>query len=339
MNMSFYRALFQKELPNKTVQCLLCPRSCVIKKDERGFCYGRLNLDGELVLESFGKASGFAVDPIEKKPLYHFHPATMVLSFGTIGCNLSCRFCQNWNISRSQTLDNLHVEAQPELIARKASELRVPSVAFTYNEPIVFAEYAIETAAACREAKVKTVAVTNGYISEVARQDFFHYMDAANVDLKAFSQDFYRRMCGGNLEPVLETLIYLKHKTNIWLEITTLVIPGENDNLAELRSMSSWIAKELGKDVPLHLTAFHPDFQLVDRPSTPLSFLQAARNEALATGLHYVYTGNVHDPAGAATKCPSCGLPVIERDGFSVVNISMEKGCCAECKGEIAGRF
>lgn len=334
-----YRALFQRTLTGKTIQCVLCPRECVLKDGARGFCFGRRNSGGQLVLDSFGRASGFSVDPIEKKPLYHFLPATAVLSFGTIGCNLNCRFCQNWNISRSKATENLQVPAMPEAIVKKAVELRVPSVAFTYNEPIVFAEYAIETAAACREAKVRSVVVTNGYISEVARRDFFHYMDAANVDLKSFSESFYSRLCGGHLAPILDTLLYVKHQTNVWLEITTLIIPGENDDLAEIKRMSAWIAKELGPDVPLHLTAFHPDFQLQNRPATPLSLLEAARSVAMDTGLRYVYTGNVSDISGSSTQCPSCGHTVIERDGFDVVKIALQNGKCAECGGAIAGRF
>jgi len=337
--MSHYRALFQKSLPENQVQCGLCPRSCVIKDGGRGFCFGRRNIGGELVVESFGGVSGFAVDPIEKKPLYHFFPGTMILSFGTIGCNLNCCFCQNWNISRCNTIEGLRVEAQPAAIAEKTRGLGIPAVAFTYNEPIVFAEFAIETAAACHRVGLKTVAVTNGYISDEARPDFFRHMDAANVDLKAFSEAFYQRMCQGHLDPVLRTLRYLKHETNVWLEITTLLIPGENDDINEIRRMAVWILGELGPDVPLHLTAFHPDYHLQNRPSTSPAVLLAAREAALEEGLRYVYTGNIQDAVGVSTICPSCGRSVIERDGFSIAKIKLVDGRCANCGEKIAGRF
>lgn len=334
-----HRALFQRSLPGQKVQCTLCPRSCVINDGDRGFCFGRRNIDGELVLDTFGRSSGFAVDPIEKKPLYHFYPATTVLSFGTIGCNLICRFCQNWRISCAEVADTPQVEAMPETIVKKARDFGIPSVAFTYNEPVVFAEYVIETAAVCRAAGIRTVAVTNGYITEAARRDFFQDIDAANVDLKSFNEGFYQRMCGGHLKPVLDTLKYLKRETDVWLEITTLVIPNENDDMDELKRMSAWIAKELGEDVPLHLTAFHPDFLLPDHPPTTLSTLETARGLALEEGLHYVYTGNVPDAFGSDTFCPSCGRLVIDREGFSVLRSAMKDGCCAACGAKIAGRF
>jgi pyruvate formate lyase activating enzyme len=317
----------------------LCPRSCLLKDGERGFCFGRRNSGGELFLETYGRASGFAIDPIEKKPLYHFLPGTTVFSFGTIGCNLGCQFCQNWHISKSRQEDQLSVEASPEAIARKAKALGVPSVAFTYNEPVVFAEYVIDTAMACHVQGLRTVAVTAGYISPEARPEFFRNIDAANVDLKSFSEDFYHRMCNARLDPVLETLLYLKRETSVWLEITNLVIPGANDDLGLIRRMSDWIFKNLGQDVPLHFSAFHPDFHLQDPQPTPVATLQAARSVAMEAGLRYVYTGNVQDAVGSLTFCPSCGRPVIERDGFSIKDSHMNGNRCNECGAEIAGVF
>jgi pyruvate formate lyase activating enzyme len=263
-----------------------------------------------------------------------------VLSFGTAGCNLACKFCQNWDISKSREMDTLMDEAAPETIARAALELGAKSVAFTYNDPVVFAEYAMDVADACHDAGVQTVAVTAGYISPEPRRDFYAKMDAANVDLKAFSEDFYWRETGAHLAPVLDTLAYLKHETAVWFEITTLLIPGRNDSDTELKALSAWVAKELGPDVPLHFTAFHPDWKMRDVAATPPATLTRARRIALEQGLHYVYTGNVHDSEGGSTHCPHCGNDVIARDWYTILNYRVsESGQCRECGGDIAGRF
>lgn len=320
--------------------CQLCPRYCQLHPGQRGFCYVRMAEEDQIVLTTYGRSSGFCADPIEKKPLNHFLPGTSVLSFGTAGCNLGCKFCQNWDISKSRTMDTLASAASPETIALAAEQHGCRSVAFTYNDPVIFAEYAIDVAAACRARGIRTVAVSAGYISEHARAEFFQGMDAANIDLKAFSQRFYHKLCFANLEPVLETLVYLRHHTTVWLEITTLLIPGENDSDDELHQLSSWIAEHLGPDVPLHFTAFHPDFKLTDRPATPHATLTRARQIARAKGLHYVYVGNVHDAGGSSTYCPSCKALLIERDWYQLGAYNLDaEGRCNFCQTPIPGRF
>lgn len=326
-------------LEDGRIRCFLCPRDCKIAEGKRGFCFVRANEGGRMVLTTYGRSSGFCVDPIEKKPLNHFLPGTSVLSFGTAGCNLGCRFCQNWDISKSREIDRLADEASPEQIAEAAVRSGCRSVAFTYNDPVIFAEYAIDIAAACREQGVKTVAVSAGYITPEARPEFFEAMDAANIDLKGFTDEFYRKLAFGQLQPILDTLRYLRHETNVWLEITTLVIPGWNDDDPQLHAMSEWIAEHLGPDVPLHFTAFHPDFKLQDKPPTPASTLSRAREIALTKGLHYVYTGNVHDSDGGSTYCPKCGELLIERDWYQLGRYRISNGKCAACGTPIAGHF
>jgi pyruvate formate lyase activating enzyme len=292
-----------------------------------------------VVLTTYGRSSGFCVDPIEKKPLNHFLPGSRVLSFGTAGCNLGCRFCQNWSLSKARDWHRLADAASPEQIALEAGRLGCRSVAFTYNDPVVFAEYAMDTAQACRERGVKTVAVTAGYITGEARPEFYRHMDAANVDLKAFTDGFYRRLCAGRLEPVLDTLKYLRKETNVWFEVTTLLIPGENDADAELHEAADWFAENLGADVPWHFTAFHPDFKMTGTPATPSATLARARAIARSKGLHHVYTGNVHDPQGGSTWCPGCGKRLIERDWYALGEWNLKGNRCAYCNQEIAGRF
>ncbi len=322
------------------VQCDLCPRHCRMREGQRGLCYVRGCEDGEVRLFSYGRSSGFCVDPIEKKPLNHFLPGTSVLSFGTAGCNLACKFCQNWDISKSRETDTLADAASPERLARTALELECRSVAFTYNDPVIFHEYAIDVAAACREVGVHSVAVTAGWIDPEPRREFFAAMDAANVDLKAFSERFYRDICGGRLVDVLDTLLYLKHETEVWFELTTLLIPGENDSTGELEALTRWVVDELGADVPLHFTAFHPDWKLRDRPPTPPESLSRARRIALEVGIHHAFTGNVHDTAGGSSFCPSCGTCVIERDWYALGAWRLDdQGRCRKCSTPIAGRF
>jgi len=327
-------------LEDDRVQCDLCPRFCKLREGQRGLCFVRGRQDDRIVLATYGRSSGFCVDPIEKKPLNHFLPGTPVLSFGTAGCNLFCKFCQNWDISKSREIDTLGDQASPALIARAADALGCRSVAFTYNDPVIFLEYAIDVAAACRERGIKTVAVTAGEICPEPRREFFAAMDAANVDLKAFTERFYRQVCGSELRTVLDTLSYLKNQTDVWLEITTLLIPGENNSDGEIDQMTKWILAELGADVPLHFSAFHPDFKMIDKPRTPPETLSRARAIAMANGLRYVYTGNVHDSAGGSTYCPECGARVIGRDWYVMTGWALDRqGRCVACGTPVAGRF
>lgn len=310
-----------------------------MKPDQRGFCFVRQNIDGQMVLTTYGKSSGFCIDPIEKKPLNHFLPGTPVFSFGTAGCNLGCKFCQNWDISKAREIDKLSAQATPERIAHVAKQLGCSSVAFTYNDPVIFLEYAIDVAIACHEIGLKTVAVTAGYIQPEPRVEFFSHMDAANVDLKAFTEAFYLKRCVAHLEPVLETLKYLKHQSNTWFEITNLVIPSHNDEWSEFQAMCDWIISELGPDIPLHFTAFHPDYKMRDVPNTPVETLLKAREIAISTGLRYVYTGNIHDQSTQSTYCPSCGECLIERDWYNLGRYHIADGACNFCGEKIPGYF
>lgn len=322
------------------LQCDLCPRDCRLHDGQRGACFVRKREGERMVLTTYGRSSGFCVDPIEKKPLAHFYPGTSVLSFGTAGCNLACRFCQNWDISKSREMDVLMDHATPEIIARAARELGCDSVAYTYNDPTVFLEYAIDVAEACHAFGIKSVAVTSGYICAEPRRDFYRHMDAANVDLKAFTDGFYRKLTGARLAPVLETLEYLRHETSVWLELTTLLIPGHNDSEQELNEMTRWVVEHLGPDVPMHFTAFHPDWRMREVPSTPFATLARARRIALANGIHHAYTGNVRDPEGAATYCHQCRQILIGRDGYRIIEWQLgADGSCASCGARCVGRF
>jgi pyruvate formate lyase activating enzyme len=327
-------------LEDGRIQCDTCPRFCRLKEGQRGLCFVRMRQDDQIVLTTYGRSSGYCIDPIEKKPLNHFLPGTPVLSFGTAGCNLGCRFCQNWDISKSREIDTLSDEASPELIAHVAAELGCKSVAFTYNDPVIFMEYAIDVAQACHERGIKAVAVTAGEICPAPREEFYRSMDAANVDLKGFTEHFYEKVCSGKLQPVLDTLNYLKHETKVWFEITTLLIPGLNDSEREIDEMTRWIHTNLGPDVPLHFTAFHPDYRMMDLPPTPPATLTRSRDIAVKNGLNYVYTGNVHDPTGSSTYCPNCKKILIGRDWYvlSEWNLSAD-GRCRFCNTAIPGVF
>jgi pyruvate formate lyase activating enzyme len=327
-------------LDDGRLQCDLCPRDCKLHEGQRGLCFVRQRVDDAMVLTTYGRSSGFCIDPIEKKPLNHFLPGSSVLSFGTAGCNLACRFCQNWDISKSREMDRLMDQATPEDIAQAARRHGARSVAFTYNDPVIFAEYAMDTADACRALGLHSVAVTAGYIHEAPRREFFAKMDATNVDLKSFSEDFYFRQTGAHLAPVLDTLLYLHHQTSCWLEITTLLIPGLNDSDGEIRALARWIADELGPDVPLHFTAFHPDYKLRDLPPTPALTLTRARTLAREQGLRYVYTGNVHDAEGGTTYCPGCGAVLVQRDWHLVTRCELDADArCPKCATRVAGHF
>jgi pyruvate formate lyase activating enzyme len=325
--------------PDGRVQCDLCPRDCRLQEGQRGMCFVRKREGDRMVLTTYGRSSGFAVDPIEKKPLNHFHPGTSVLSFGTAGCNLACKFCQNWDISKSREMERLADRASPEALARAAKEAGCASVAFTYNDPVVFAEYAMDCADACREVGVNAVAVTAGFMYAEPRAAFYAKMDAANVDLKAFTEEFYAKQTASSLAPVKETLVYLVKETNVWTEITTLLIPGLNDSEKELTELSEWVASALGPDVPIHFSAFHPDYRMTDRERTPPSTLRRAREIARRAGLRYVYTGNVHDREGDTTLCPSCGGAVIVRDWYEILEADLRGDSCGACGTKIPGRF
>ncbi|HYT51780.1 MAG TPA: AmmeMemoRadiSam system radical SAM enzyme [Gaiellaceae bacterium] len=327
-------------LEDGRVQCDVCPRACKLREGQRGLCFVRGCEGGEVVLMTYGRSSGFCVDPIEKKPLNHFLPGSSVLSFGTAGCNLSCRFCQNWDISKSREIDTLADAASPERIAEAATALGCSSVAFTYNDPVIFMEYAIDVADACRERGINAVAVTAGYICPEPRVELYEHMDAANVDLKAFTEQFYAQTCAGHLQPVLDTLEYLKHETDVWLEITNLLIPGKNDSAEEIDQMTSWIVERLGPDVPIHFTAFHPDYKMLDTPPTPPATLTRAREIALANGIDHAYTGNVFDAGGQSTYCRGCGGCVIERDWYRLGAYRLtDDGRCEACGTRLPGVF
>ena len=337
---SSYPGRWWHALDDGRIQCDLCPRDCKLHEGQRGACFVRKMQGGKMVLTTYGRSSGFCVDPIVKKPLNQFYPGSSVLSFGTAGCNLACKFCQNWDISKSREMDTLMDQATPQMIADSALRLGCKSVAFTYNDPVIFAEYALDVADACHAKGVKTVAVTAGYIHPEPRREFYSRMDAANVDLKAFTEDFYFKLTGAHLQPVLDTLVYLAKETDVWSEITTLLIPGKNDSEAEIEAECRWIAQNLGRDVPLHFTAFHPDWKMRDVPATPAATLTRARETALRAGLNYVYTGNVHDEAGGTTVCPACGEAVIVRDWYEIRAYHLtDEGACAFCGHPLAGRY
>ncbi len=327
-------------LEDGRIQCDLCPRFCKLHDGQRGLCFVRQNLRQQIVMTSYGRSSGFCIDPIEKKPLNHFYPGSAVFSFGTAGCNLACKFCQNWDISKSREMDSLMSRATPEAIARAAADAGCKSVAYTYNDPVIFHEYAIDTALACRELDIKSVSVSAGYVCAEPRTEFYRVMDAANIDLKAFTEDFYHKITGSHLQPVLDTLLYLKHETDVWLELTTLIIPGENDSEQELEQMTQWVVEQLGPDVPMHFSAFHPDWKMRDKPHTPVSSLLTARNIALKNGVRYAYVGNVHHKAADSTYCHQCGELLIGRDWYELSQWNLnEDGCCSKCGTRCAGVF
>lgn len=335
-----YPTRYWQMLDNGRTQCDLCPRRCALAEGQRGMCFVRMRQNDQIVLTTYGRSSGYCIDPIEKKPLNHFLPGTPILSFGTAGCNLACKFCQNWDISKSREMDTLADQASPEMIARAAARLGCRSVAFTYNDPVIFMEYAIDVAQACRERGIKAVAVTAGYISPEPRREFFKYMDAANVDLKGFTERFYKSLCAAQLQPILDTLLYIKRETDVWLEITNLIIPGHNDSEEELEAMTQWVVEKLGPDVPLHFTAFHPDYKMMDTPHTPPGVLSRARQIALKNGARYTYTGNVHDREGGGTYCHACGQRLIGRDWHLLTDWQLdEQGRCRRCGAPCAGHF
>lgn len=327
-------------LDDGRVQCEMCPRFCKLKEGARGLCFVRARQGDAIVLTTYGRSSGFCVDPIEKKPLNHFLPGTPVLSFGTAGCNLACNFCQNHDISKSREMDAMQSEAQPEALADTAARLGCRSVAFTYNDPVIFHEYADDVAQACHERGIMNVAVTAGYVSGRAREDFFRHVDAANVDLKAFTERFYRDVTKSELAVVLETLEYLVKETDVWVEITNLIIPGENDGEAELDEMTAWVVEHLGPDVPMHFSAFQPDYRMLDKTRTPPATLAMARRIARRNGVRHAYTGNVHDIGRQSTYCHVCGERAIERDWYELGAWTLDAaGACRSCGTTLPGVF
>jgi len=337
---SNYPARYWHLLEDGRMQCDLCPRDCRLHEGQRGACFVRMRRGEQMLLTTYGLSSGFCIDPIEKKPLNHFYPGSSVFSFGTAGCNLACKFCQNWDMSKSRDMHSLMDQASPDAIAAAAVEYGCKSVAFTYNDPVIFAEYAMDVADACHAQGIQTVAVTAGYVHGPARRDFFAKIDAANVDLKAFTDDFYFKLTGSHLQPVLDTLVYLRRETQVWFEITTLLIPGYNDSDAEITALCRWIMQELGSNLPLHFSAFHPDYKMPEVPATPSATLVRARDIALGQGLQYVYTGNVHHRDGDTTFCPHCQATLIVRDWFKILQYSVNaSGRCPDCGAEVAGHF
>ena len=331
---------YWRRLADGRIQCDVCPRECKLKDGQRGLCFVRARAGDEIVLTTYGRSSGYCIDPIEKKPLNHFLPGTPVLSFGTAGCNLTCKFCQNWDISKSRKMDRLMDRAPPDAVAEAALDTGCRSVAYTYNDPVIFLEYAVDVAAACRARGVRNVAVSAGYVKEAAREEFFGAMDAANIDLKGFTQRFYEKLCTGGLAAVLDTLQYIRHETNVWLEITTLLIPGENDSEAEIQAMTQWLMEHLGPDVPLHFTAFHPDYRMLDVAPTPAETLRRSRRIARGNGLRHVYTGNIHDRDGGSTYCHACGTRLIGRDWYELSDWNLTPdGRCHACGTRCAGVF
>ena len=340
LNASTVTTRYWHTLDDGRVMCDVCPRACKLHEGQQGLCFVRANQGGQVVMTTYGRSSGYCIDPIEKKPLNHFLPGSPVLSFGTAGCNLACKFCQNWDISKSRETDSLADSAYPADIARVAAALNCSSVAFTYNDPVIFLEYAVDTALACREQGIKTVAVTAGYICDEPRREFFEYIDAANVDLKAFTERFYWKVTGAHLQPVLDTLIYLKQETDVWTELTTLLIPGENDSDQELDEMTRWVVEHLGPYVPMHFTAFHPDWKMQDKPATPSSALLRARDIAISNGVRYAYMGNVINEHGSSTYCHHCGAVLIGRSQYTITDWQLDAGGkCRACGTACAGVF
>jgi pyruvate formate lyase activating enzyme len=331
---------YWQSLDDGRLQCDVCPRACKLREGQRGLCFVRMRENDQIVLTTYGRSSGFAIDPIEKKPLNHFYPGSRVMSFGTAGCNLACKFCQNWDISKSREADVLASIASPQQIAKGSQMHECQSIAFTYNDPVIFMEYAIDCAIACRELGIKTVAVTAGYICPEPRVEFFNQMDAANVDLKAFTEDFYFKITGSHLQPILDTLEYIHHETDTWLEVTTLLIPDENDSSAEIEAMCQWYMEHLGPTVPLHFTAFHPDWKMRDKQKTPLSTLLRARKIAKEAGIYHVYAGNVHDIESATTYCHQCNRALIRRDWHTILIRSLtDQSSCPTCGASCHGVF
>ncbi len=332
-------ALWWHKTDRGKILCTLCPRYCEIGEGQPGFCYIRQNIDGKLYTLGYGKPTGFAIDPIEKKPLNHFLPASQILSFGTAGCNLGCKFCQNWSISKAKLDEINSLSASPEEVVNLAKKYSTPSIAFTYNDPTIFGEYVIDISKIAREENIKSVMVTAGYIDKKARKDVYRFIDAANVDLKGFTEEFYFKNTISHLNDVLNTLLWLKNETNVWIEITTLLIPDENDSDEEIKNECEWILNNVGENVPLHFTAFHPDFKMINKSATPHFTLLRAKKIANKLGINYCYVGNVNDTKNQSTYCVNCGSLLIERNWHQTKIISLDKDKCKNCGNILTGIY
>lgn len=327
---------YQNKLNDK-VQCLICPRKCILKEGQSGFCHVRRNINNNIVLETYGYNTGLAIDPVEKKPLYHFYPTTGVLSFGTLGCNMGCLYCQNHHISKSKAPVKNCDNISPEQIVEVAKHYNCKSVAFTYNDPVIFFEYAIDTAKLCHEAGIKTIAVTSGYINPEPAKEFFSVMDGTNIDLKGFSERFYKKNCLAHLNPVLDTIKYVSNETPCHVELTTMIIEGEND--MDIEGECKWILDNIGDSVPLHFSAFFPKYKFTDREPTRYETLLRAYNTAKEMGLKYVYTGNLSSIETSTTYCKNCGKPLIKRNGYRILENNLQEGLCRFCNTKCDGCF
>jgi pyruvate formate lyase activating enzyme len=339
MPTALHSARWWQTLPDGRIHCYLCPRHCHIGEGQHGFCFIRENVGGELVQLGYGRPAALAIDPIEKKPLFHFHPGSAILSLGTAGCNLGCQFCQNFDISKARSVQQSSGHMSPEEIVDLAIAHGAPSIAFTYNEPTIWAEFVIDIARAAHKAGLRTVMVSNGYITREAFFEVYQHIDAVNVDVKGFTENFYSKITLSHLAPVLDVLRWLRRETNVWFELTNLMIPGLNDAPEETNELCDWILGELGDDVPLHFTAFHPDFKMLDRERTPSETIHRARLLAQARGLKYVYEGNVVTKEGGNTVCPTCRSVIIRRSWHQVESCEVQSGRCPHCNAAIAGRF
>jgi len=323
---------------NNKIKCEICPRECLLNENQTGFCKTRKNHQGNIIPTIYGYNTGLAIDPIEKKPLYHFHPSSPILSFGTLGCNVGCKFCQNWTTTKDLENKVLY-KASPEDIVNVAKQHNCNMVAFTYNEPVIFYEYVIDTAKLCKANGIKTVAVTSGYINKKAREKFFEYIDAVNIDLKGFSEEFYNKYCLAHLQPVLDTIQYVKQETNIHMELTTLLIEEANTSNEILSNECEWIINNLGKDVPLHFSAFHPSYKLMNKPNTTMETLVKAYNIATNFGINYVYLGNILSTQTSTTYCKNCKKPLIIRNGFKTTENHLQDSHCPYCGTKCDGIF
>lgn len=329
-------ALHFEKKPGRKVKCVLCPRECVVDDHERGYCGVRENRGGEYYTLVWGSPCTLNIDPVEKKPLFHFLPGTQIFSLATVGCNVNCKFCQNWQISQIRPEQEKSYEASPEKIMELARRAQVPAIASTYSEPVIFYEYVKDIGQVALKQGLKNIIISNGYIQEKPIIELLPFLSAVKIDLKAYTERFYKEVVGGELKPVLETLQRLA-KAGIWTEIVYLVIPTQNDDEGELRAMSRWVAANLGRDVPIHFTRFHPEYMMKTLPPTPMETLTNARDIALAEGLRYVYVGNVPGHPGEHTYCPSCKAVVIRRTGFHVELDGFDRGACRKCGQKIPG--
>jgi len=329
-------AMYWERLPGKEVRCTLCARACLLAEGARGHCRVRANFGGTLRTLVYGKPLSRAIDPIEKKPVFHFLPGSRILSIATAGCSLRCRFCQNWQISQAYPEDAPHIDWSPEQVVAAAVKHRCPSIAFTYTEPTVFYEYMLDTAKLAHAKGIKTVWVTCGYLNEKPLVELSKYLDGANVDLKGFSEKYYNEYCGASLQPVLDTLKVLRRE-RVYFEITNLVVPGGNDSPEMIREMCEWIRDELGADTPLHFSRYHPD-HLMKRPGpTPLSTLVMARDIAREVGIEHVYIGNVTGGGGETTQCPKCHEELIVRERYRLLKNVVREGRCPKCGARLPG--